>query len=177
MARLAGRVAGGSTDPGLCPSLIAGTAWRWSRACDQRTDLFPGGHDGGGPWLGCLEAEIARMTSSTAVPPSGGKTADFTVYRFRSRWPTLKVPARVPERRRGPAPAAVLPQPRSCPQHGTPGSGVPGWRYDAGAGFIEIDFTHSGDDGHRVLTSAHLASSRRIPHGEPRQCVAPTRQP
>lgn len=30
------------------------------------------------------------------------------------------------------------------PQQGTPGSGVPGWRYDAAAGFIEIDFTHSG---------------------------------
>ena len=30
------------------------------------------------------------------------------------------------------------------PQQGTPGSGVPGWRYDAVAGFIEIDFTHSG---------------------------------
>ncbi len=30
------------------------------------------------------------------------------------------------------------------PEQGTPGSGVPGWRYDAAAGFIEIDFTHSG---------------------------------
>ena len=30
------------------------------------------------------------------------------------------------------------------PQQGMPGSGAPGWRYDAGTGFIEIDFTHSG---------------------------------
>jgi alpha-glucosidase (family GH31 glycosyl hydrolase) len=30
------------------------------------------------------------------------------------------------------------------PEQGTPGSGVPGWRYDAATGFIEIDFTHSG---------------------------------
>jgi alpha-D-xyloside xylohydrolase len=30
------------------------------------------------------------------------------------------------------------------PEQGKPGSGVPGWRYDAAASFIEIDFTHAG---------------------------------
>jgi alpha-D-xyloside xylohydrolase len=41
-------------------------------------------------------------------------------------------------------PAAVRRDNVALPEQGTPGSGIPGWRYDAATGFIEVDFTHSG---------------------------------
>jgi alpha-D-xyloside xylohydrolase len=44
----------------------------------------------------------------------------------------------------GDEPGAVRRDNVVLPEQGTPGSGIPGWRYDAAAGFIEIDFTHSG---------------------------------
>jgi len=44
----------------------------------------------------------------------------------------------------GDEPGAVRRDNVVLPEQGTPGSGTPGWRYDTAAGFIEIDFTHSG---------------------------------
>jgi hypothetical protein len=66
----------------------------------------------------------------------------------------------------------------ALPRQGAPGSGVPGWRYDAGAGFIDVDFTHpGGTSAIQYLPRQSSAPDKEIFNGKPRQCLASARQP
>jgi hypothetical protein len=69
VARLAGRVTGGSTGPGA-PSLVAGMVCCWSRGLRQSADVVPGGDEVGGPGPACLDVEAAL--AAAASQPGGG---------------------------------------------------------------------------------------------------------
>ena len=69
LARLAGRVAGGSTGP-VCSFLGRGTVWCWSGGLRQGGDPVPGGHDGVGPGPGSRDLEAAP--AGAADQPAGG---------------------------------------------------------------------------------------------------------
>src|SRR5690348_3391816 len=78
-ARLASRVSGVPRAPGA-PSLVAGTAWRWSGRVRQGGDPVPGGHDVGGPGPAGLDPQAA---SAAAAGQAGGRVQDAVAQGLR----------------------------------------------------------------------------------------------
>ncbi len=76
----------------------------------------------------------------------------------------------------GDEPGAVRRDNVVLPGQGTPGSGIPDWRYDTATGFIEIGFTYSGRTTVVNYRPGDSGIKEGISHGA-RQCVALSRQP
>jgi hypothetical protein len=72
------------------PSLVAGTAWRWSGGVRQGADPFPGGHDVSGPRPGrgdlraLLAAAAGRAGGGVQDPVAQGLAGRLTVFTSES---------------------------------------------------------------------------------------------
>src|SRR5208282_4384568 len=104
-----------------------------------------------GSWL--IQAYPGGTSAFTAFDGTGlqcqGTGASGTVT-------ISSVPRAITLRILGDQPATVRRDNAVVPRQGAVGSRQPGWRYDTAAGFIEIDFTHTGE---RRSSSTEQASS------------------
>ena len=87
VARLSGRLAGGSTGPGG-PFLVAGLCFGWSDGMRHRVDALPGGGDlfGPGPGRGDLEGSAAA-----AADEAGGGVQEAVAQGLRLRFREIAV--------------------------------------------------------------------------------------
>ncbi|HYB36022.1 MAG TPA: hypothetical protein VEF72_09770 [Mycobacterium sp.] len=81
-------------------------------------------------------ASVFSAFAGTLLQCQGTAASGTITISLAARMITLRILGREP--------GAVWCDNVVLPEHGTPGSGIPGRRCDAAAGFIEIDFTHSG---------------------------------
>jgi len=95
-----------------------------------------------GSWL--IQAYPGGASEFSAVRPCPACIVRVRPRRERSPSPRRRARSRCAQRATSRARSGATSDKVVLPEQGTPGSGIPGWRYDAAAGLIEIDFTHSG---------------------------------
>jgi hypothetical protein len=108
--------------------------------CDANSVNNPQVSTMDGSWL--IQAYPAgtpgfSMYDGTSLQCQGTAASGTIAVSSTARTITVRVPSNQPN--------SVRRDNVILPQQGTPGSGVPGWRYDAAAGFTEVGFTHSGE--------------------------------
>ena len=100
------------------------------------------------------DSQVATMDGSWLIQAYPGGTSAFTAFdgtglrcegtAASGTFTISSAPRATTVRILGDEPDTIRRDNVVLPKLGTPGSRVPGWRYDAATGFIEIDFTHSG---------------------------------